>query len=229
VRDRDCLAFVFGIYCSVIDRQSRSRLARIAVIFRGGGSQNEHKAHYAQSGTCFTSAHSPSARRTGITPELIFLLFKEECLNRMIFVRQASLRRAMSEFVVHYHEERNHQGLDNTLIRADPVDAANKAFIHCRQRLGGMLNYYHRAAAGTSRPKILTLRAPQPVFLPLVTDHEAKPALLDKRFDLLAVVGRPPSQRGEMAAVPIYPASILARRLMTHPGTPFRLKSLFWN
>jgi hypothetical protein len=49
--------------------------------------------------------------------------------------------------VAHYHEERNHQGLDNTLIRADPVDAANEAFIHCRQRLGGMLNYYHRAAA----------------------------------------------------------------------------------
>ena len=72
---------------------------------------------------------------------------KEECLNRMIFIGQASLRRAVSEFVEHYHEERNHQGLANMLIRADPVDGANEAFIHRRQRLGGMLNYYHRAAA----------------------------------------------------------------------------------
>ncbi len=36
---------------------------------------------------------------------------KEECLNRMIFVGQASLRRAVTQFVAHYHEERNHQGL----------------------------------------------------------------------------------------------------------------------
>ena len=72
---------------------------------------------------------------------------KEECLNRMIFVGQASMRRAVSEFVQHYHGERNHQGLDNTLIRAAPLIAANDGLIHCRPRLGGMLNYYHRAAA----------------------------------------------------------------------------------
>jgi len=65
----------------------------------------------------------------------------------MIFVGQASLRRAVSEFVEHYHEEHNHQGLDNTLIQPEPRDAANDAFIHCRQRLGGMLHYYYRAVA----------------------------------------------------------------------------------
>ena len=42
---------------------------------------------------------------------------KEECLDRMIFVGQASLRRAIAEFVVHYHGERNHQGLGNRLIQ----------------------------------------------------------------------------------------------------------------
>ncbi len=73
---------------------------------------------------------------------------KEECLARMIFVGQASLRRAIGEYMTHYHAERNHQGLNNMLILAQPTDAANDdAFIHCRQRLGGMLNYYHRAAA----------------------------------------------------------------------------------
>ena len=39
---------------------------------------------------------------------------KEECLDRMIFIGQASLRRAVSEFVEHYHKERNHQGLDTS-------------------------------------------------------------------------------------------------------------------
>lgn len=44
VRARSCFALLFGINCPVIDRHSRSGLARIAVIFWGGGSQNEHKA-----------------------------------------------------------------------------------------------------------------------------------------------------------------------------------------
>ena len=43
---------------------------------------------------------------------------KDECLNRMIFVGQASLRRAIGEYVRHYHAERNHQGLEN---RVDPA------------------------------------------------------------------------------------------------------------
>jgi hypothetical protein len=51
---------------------------------------------------------------------------KEECLNRMIFIGQASLRRAVSEYMSHYHAERNHQGLENSLIRAMPSVAANE-------------------------------------------------------------------------------------------------------
>ena len=35
---------------------------------------------------------------------------QDECLNRMIFVGQGSLCRAVSEYMTHYHEERNHQG-----------------------------------------------------------------------------------------------------------------------
>ena len=72
---------------------------------------------------------------------------KGECLGRMIFVGQASLRRAIGEYMAHYHEERNHQGLDNRLIRAEPMDAANDAFIQRRQRLGRMLNFCYRQAA----------------------------------------------------------------------------------
>jgi transposase InsO family protein len=72
---------------------------------------------------------------------------KEECLNRMIFIGPASLRRAVSDFMEHYHVERNHQGLDNKLIRGIPSVAANEGAIHRRPRLGGMLNFYYRQAA----------------------------------------------------------------------------------
>ena len=72
---------------------------------------------------------------------------KDECLDRMIFVGQASLRRAIGEYMAHYHEERTHQGLGNCLIRPVAPRAGNAALIQRRARLGGMLNYYYRAAA----------------------------------------------------------------------------------
>ena len=72
---------------------------------------------------------------------------KEECLNRMIFIGQASLRRAVAEFMEHYHEERNHQGPGNRLIRSTPRIAANDGMVRRRQRLGGMLNFYYREVA----------------------------------------------------------------------------------
>ena len=72
---------------------------------------------------------------------------KGECLETMIVVGQASLSRAVREYMAHYHEERNHQGLGNGLIRSAPGLAAKTALIQRRPRLGGMLNYYYRAAA----------------------------------------------------------------------------------
>jgi Integrase core domain len=41
---------------------------------------------------------------------------KEDCLDRMVFFGEDMLRRTIREFVTHYHEERNHQGLDNQLL-----------------------------------------------------------------------------------------------------------------
>ena len=72
---------------------------------------------------------------------------KEECLDRMIFFGESSLRNAVREYLAHYHAERNHQGLENQLI--DPGEEVGRATgaIKCRERLGGMRKYYHRAAA----------------------------------------------------------------------------------
>jgi transposase InsO family protein len=72
---------------------------------------------------------------------------KESCLERMILFGEGSLRKATHEFVEHYHRERNHQGLSNRLIIPEASPVGNRGAIRRRQRLGGMLNYYHRQAA----------------------------------------------------------------------------------
>ena len=71
---------------------------------------------------------------------------KEECLDRMIFVGQASLRRAAREYIEHYHRERNHQGLGHRLL-APSAMPANDGVVAKRARLGGTLNFYYRKAA----------------------------------------------------------------------------------
>ena len=72
---------------------------------------------------------------------------KESCLERMIFFGEDSLRVAVREFLVHYHKERNHQGLENRLITPAETNEATEGVIHRRERLGGLLNYYYREAA----------------------------------------------------------------------------------
>jgi putative transposase len=64
----------------------------------------------------------------------------------MIFFGEDSLRGTIHEFVVHYHQERNHQGLENQLIIPMETTADTALAIEWRQRLGGLFNYYYRAA-----------------------------------------------------------------------------------
>jgi transposase InsO family protein len=71
---------------------------------------------------------------------------KESCLARMILFGEESLRKGNHEFV-HYHGERNHQGLGNRLIVPEKSATGDPGSILRRERLGGMLNYYHRIAA----------------------------------------------------------------------------------
>ena len=74
---------------------------------------------------------------------------KEECLSRLILFGERSLRRALQQYVVHYHEERNHQGKENLILFPLKREGARdrKAAVRCRERLGGLLKYYEREAA----------------------------------------------------------------------------------
>ena len=80
---------------------------------------------------------------------------KDECLSRLILFGEASLRRALHEYnahyhgKAHYHGERNHQGKNNVLLfpSAPAREARIDAKVACRERLGGLLKYYHWEAA----------------------------------------------------------------------------------
>ena len=72
---------------------------------------------------------------------------KEECLERLILFGEESLRNAVGEFLIHYHSERNHQGLRNRLIQQVAESRKSQSEIDCRNRLGGILRYYCRKAA----------------------------------------------------------------------------------
>ena len=74
---------------------------------------------------------------------------KEECLSRLILFGESSLRRALQQYIVHYHEERNHQGKESLVLFPTQTEATKKkdGAVRCRERLGGLLKYYEREAA----------------------------------------------------------------------------------
>jgi hypothetical protein len=72
---------------------------------------------------------------------------REECLDRKIFFGEKSLGTALSEYLAHYHQERNHQGLGNRILDPGVEIGRDQGPIQCRERLGGLLRYYYREAA----------------------------------------------------------------------------------
>ena len=59
---------------------------------------------------------------------------------------EPALRIVLRAYVEHLHGERNHQGKDNLLLL--PREEVGKTGpVRCRERLGGLLKFYHRAVA----------------------------------------------------------------------------------
>jgi transposase InsO family protein len=71
---------------------------------------------------------------------------RSEFLAQVIPIGEAHLRRAVREYVEHYHGERNHQGIGNRLIDPPVGESRRVGSIECRERLGGLLRFYRRAA-----------------------------------------------------------------------------------
>ena len=94
-----------------------------------------------------------AVRAKALSPDLnafaeqFVLSVRTECLRRVIPLGEKHLRTILSEFLIHRHLERNHQGPDHELLTPLPADSNADGSIQCRERLGGILNYYYRAAA----------------------------------------------------------------------------------
>ena len=74
---------------------------------------------------------------------------KEEALSKLILFGEASLRRVLRDYVTYFHAERNHQGKGNVLLFPSNQNTTPypDQSVCCRERLGGLLKYYHRQAA----------------------------------------------------------------------------------
>ena len=91
--------------------------------------------------------HPQSTANLNAFAERFVLSVRTECLRRVIPLGEKHLRTILSEFQLHYHAERNHQGLDNQLLTPLPANSNAGGSIQCRERLGGILKYYYREAA----------------------------------------------------------------------------------
>lgn len=68
-------------------------------------------------------------------------------MDRLILLSESSLRNDTVAFLAHYHRERPHQGLEHQILEPGAEVGQETRVIVCRERLGGLLKYYHRQAA----------------------------------------------------------------------------------
>jgi putative transposase len=71
---------------------------------------------------------------------------REECLDHLLVASEAHLRRVLSEYVAFHNEARPHQGLEQRCPVALPTPVRDGT-VRRRDRLGGLLHDYYRAAA----------------------------------------------------------------------------------
>jgi hypothetical protein len=98
------------------------------------------------------SASPPKSPNLNAFAERFVRSIKEECLDNLILFGEASLQRALDNYVDHFHHERPHQGKDNVILfPTDPGESDSNPTragpIFCKHRLGGLLKFYHRKAA----------------------------------------------------------------------------------
>jgi transposase InsO family protein len=71
---------------------------------------------------------------------------REECLDKVLIINQAHLRRVMREYIAFFNTARPHQGIDQQ-IPVSPTSRSVSGPVRCRQILGGILHDYYRGAA----------------------------------------------------------------------------------
>ena len=71
---------------------------------------------------------------------------RAECLDPLLIVNEAHLRRVLTDYAAFFNHARPHQGLDQRIPQApDPCPLTGP--IRCRDALGSLLHDYYREAA----------------------------------------------------------------------------------
>jgi hypothetical protein len=73
---------------------------------------------------------------------------REECLDHILIINAAHLRRVLIEFIQYYNVSRPHQGIDQQIPIPSAVSPG--ATIQCRNILGGIIHNYYRAPTHTA-------------------------------------------------------------------------------
>ena len=142
------------------DGQWMKQVARNLIDVEGGALTGAHYLIHDRD-PLFTHAFREILRSSGVNTvrlparspnlnayaERFVRSIESECLSQVIPLGERHLRNTVKEFTAHYHLERNQQGLNNRLIEDNRGEPNLKTTIGCREKLGGVLKYYHRLAA----------------------------------------------------------------------------------
>jgi transposase InsO family protein len=73
---------------------------------------------------------------------------RAECLDWLLILNRRHLERVLRVYVDHYNRERPHRALEHRAPESDERrERSATGEIRCRDRLGGLIHEYHRAAA----------------------------------------------------------------------------------
>ncbi len=111
--------------------------------------------------TKYTASFKKKLKTRGVKPQVLprrspnmnayierfMLSYKTELARRMIFFGKRMLDHATGQYLIHYHTERPHQGLENELIIPLERPPDMNQPVRITKRLGGLLKSYHRRAA----------------------------------------------------------------------------------
>lgn len=104
----------------------------VDTVFRSEGIHVIHIPHHAPNANAFAERWVRTAR--------------DECLDKLLIINQAHLRRVMREFIVYYNTARPHQGIGQRIPVSSPAPIGSGP-VRCRHVLGGILHDYFREAA----------------------------------------------------------------------------------
>ena len=116
---------------------------RFLIIDRDAKFSKKFKAMIKDAGVKIVLAPFKAPNANAVAERFV-LSIKTECLDKMILFGSRSLDRSLREYSAHYLTERPHQALDNELIHKAPRAAEGE--VEVRERLGGLLKFYSRAA-----------------------------------------------------------------------------------